>query len=143
QLCLPFGGDSSTPGFGGSGPLSPTANAGNRIPEENAKQGTPIAQWDLSGSSFPAGDLDLQGFTTDISYNVGQTAQFKISSNLAYRMDIYRMGYYGGDGARLVGTVENRPPNDQQSSPGCMTESTTGLVDCGGWSVSATWPIPA
>jgi N,N-dimethylformamidase beta subunit-like protein len=144
QLCLPFSGNSSgPPGSGGSGPLSPTVNPGNRIPEENAKQGTPIAQWDLSGSSFPAGDPELQGFTTDISYNVGQTVQFKVSSNLAYRMDIYRMGYYGGDGARLVGSVENRPANDQQSNPGCMTDSTTGLVDCGGWSVSATWPIPA
>ena len=48
----------------------------------------------------------IQGFATDISVNRGQTVNFKIDTNATnYRLDIYRMGYYGGMGARKVATV--------------------------------------
>src|SRR5262245_21300841 len=63
----------------------------NPIVAENQLPGTPEATWDISG----AGDPNAQGFATDISVNVGQTEQFKISSlSSHYRLDIYRMGYY-------------------------------------------------
>ena len=55
------------------------------------------------------GDPNLQGFATDISVNHGETVHFKIDTPYsAYHLDIYRMGYYGGDGARKVATV---PPS--------------------------------
>ena len=39
----------------------------------------------------------LQGFATDISVNTGQTVRFKVNTAAtAYRLDIYRLGYYGG-----------------------------------------------
>ena len=67
---------------------------------ENAKQGTPQSTWDVNG----AGSAGIQGFATDISVNVGQTQSFKVKTNArSYRLDIYRMGYYGGNGARLRG----------------------------------------
>jgi hypothetical protein len=57
------------------------------------------------------------------------------------------MGYYSGMGARKVASIL---PSAQlpQSQPACQTDSTVGLVgsgleDCGNWSVSASWPIPA
>jgi hypothetical protein len=30
-----------------------------------------------------------------------------------------------------------------QAQPSCLTEPASGLVDCGNWAVSASWPIPA
>ena len=38
---------------------------------------------------------------------VGQTVSFKINdtANASYHVDIYRMGYYQGNGARLVATI--------------------------------------
>src|ERR1700690_3350103 len=74
----------------------------NAIVAENCLPGTPQSTWDVSG----AGDASIQGFTTDISVNQGQTVSFKINTNASnYKLDIYRMGYYGGAGARLVTSV--------------------------------------
>ena len=45
----------------------------------------------------------IQGFATAIAVNAGQTESFKIDTNAsAYTIDIYRLGYYQGDGARLI-----------------------------------------
>ena len=30
-----------------------------------------------------------------------------------------------------------------QKQPACLTDATTGLVDCGNWADSASWPVPA
>ena len=69
--------------------------------------------------------------TTDISAAPGDTVRFKINTTAsAYRLDIYRMGYYGGLGARKVATI--RPTIAlPQSQPACLTNATTGLIDCG------------
>src|SRR3954447_2594632 len=77
--------------------------ATNAITAENLLPGTPQSTWDVSG----AGDATIRGFATDISKNVGQTMSFKINdtANAAYHIDIYRMGYYQGNGARLVATI--------------------------------------
>ncbi len=79
-----------------------------------------------------------------MSVNVGQTESFKIKTEAsAYHIDILRLGYYGGDGARLV--AENVQPTAQlpQTQPECLHESTTGLIDCGNWGVSAQWSVPS
>jgi hypothetical protein len=108
----------------------------NAIEAENCLPGTPASTWDISG----AGDSTIQGFTTDISFNVGQTVSFKVNTPAtSSQLDIYRMGYYQGNGARKVATVNI---SGAQNQPACLTNST-GLYDCGNWSVSATWPIPA
>ena len=52
------------------------------------------------------------------------------------------MGYYQGNGARLVATI----PSSQtlrQVQPSPLTDAATGLVDAGNWSVSASWAVPA
>src|SRR6476646_9245388 len=73
------------------------------IAQENLLPGAPQSQWDVSG----AGDATLQGFATDISVNQGQTVSFKINDTAGapYHIDIYRMGYYQGNGARKVATI--------------------------------------
>ena len=110
----------------------------NPITCENTKPGNPSSEWDVSG----AGDQSIQGFATDISVNRGSTADFKINTDAAsYHLDIYRMGYYGGMGARLVATVAPTATLPQPQ-PACLTDGATGLVDCGNWAVSASWAVP-
>jgi hypothetical protein len=117
------------------------ANCGspaNAIERENCLPGTPQSQWDISG----AGDPSIQGFATDISVNVGETVSFKINTNAtAYTIDIYRMGYYGGMGARLVTSIQPSATLPQVQ-PACVSDSATKLVDCGNWGTSASWQVP-
>jgi len=106
---------------------------------ENSKPGSPASVWDVAGAGSPA----LQGFATDISFAPGETVRFKIKTTAsAYHADIYRMGYYAGNGARKVATV-TPSASLPQSQPACLNDTTTGLVDCGNWAVSATWSVPA
>ena len=115
----------------------PCAAPVNPIVCENSKPGSPPSEWD---DIWGAGDDTIQGFATDISYNAGTTVNFKIKSAAAYRIDIYRMGYYGGNGARKYTTL-NPPLGATQ--PECVTNPTTEIYDCGNWSVSASWAIPS
>jgi hypothetical protein len=111
----------------------------NPIEAENCLPGTPTSTWYLENAGSP----NIRGFTTDISVDAGQTVFFKVTTNaLAYRIDIYRLGYYQGNGARLVATVL---PSAllPQSQPPCRLDSTTGLTDCGNWAVSAAGAAPS
>lgn len=109
----------------------------NAIVAENRFPGTPASQWDLSGP----GSTTLQGFTTDISVNHGSTVYFKIQSGTAnWRIDIYRLGYYQGNGARLMTTINM---TRAQNQPAPVANSSTGEVDAGNWAVTASWAVPA
>lgn len=112
----------------------------NPIPCENSKTGTPASVWNNFNG---AGDANLQGFATDISVNVGGTVSFKVNSGnyTSYTIDIYRLGYYQGNGARKVGSTIPSVPLPQKQ-PACLTDVLTGLIDCGNWGVSATWTVP-
>ena len=112
----------------------------NAIVAENCLTGNPQSEWDVTGG----GDPDIQGFATDISVDQGQTVHFKVDTpSSAYHLDIYRMGYYGGLGARKVATV-TPSATLPQAQPDCIDDpETTGLTDCGNWAESASWAVPA
>jgi len=111
----------------------------NQIEAENCLAGNPQSQWYIQG----AGSSNIRGFTTDISVNVGQTISFKISTNaVLWRIDIYRLGYYQGNGARFITSVSPSVPLPQIQPP-CLTDSSTGLTDCGNWLISASWAVPS
>ena len=115
-----------------------SAWAQNAIVTENALPGNPPSEWDVSG----AGDQSIQGFATDISVDQGETIDFKIRTDASsYRIDIYRLGFYGGDGARKVATVLPSATLPQ-TQPSCISDSATGCLDCGNWDVSASWAVP-
>jgi VCBS repeat-containing protein len=109
----------------------------NPIVLENQKQGNPESEWGIDGD----GDSNIEGFATDISVNHGTTVSFKIDTDSThYRIDIYRLGYYGGMGARKVATIDH---TGLQNQPAPLRDDSTGLVDAGNWSVSASWDVPA
>ncbi|TCM76255.1 uncharacterized protein DUF4082 [Rhizobium sp. BK068] len=111
----------------------------NKTALENMKQGNPISEWGIDGD----GGGTIQGFATEISTNVGQTVDFKIATDSThYRIDIYRLGYYGGDGARKVASID-KSLSTAQIQPHPIVDMSLGLIDCGNWSVSASWQIPA
>ncbi|HYD32472.1 MAG TPA: N,N-dimethylformamidase beta subunit family domain-containing protein, partial [Azospirillaceae bacterium] len=114
------------------------AGTANAIVLENRKAGSPRGEWDITGG----GSTNIQGFAADMSVNLGQTVDFKIKTDSTnYRIDIYRLGYYGGDGARKVGTLQKQL-GAAQVQPNAIVDGATGLVDAGNWNVSASWAVP-
>ena len=84
------------------------SDAPNKIVSENLNAGTPESVWAIHGSIANQGDSQIEGFATQISINAGQTVYFKIdTASSGYTIDIYRLGYYGGDGARLVTSMHH------------------------------------
>jgi hypothetical protein len=121
-----------------SAQVSPTF-AGNPIALENAQPGTPQSVWDVPG----AGSSNIQGFATDISVDHGGTIGFRIgTTSTSYRIEIYRLGYYQGNGARLIATIQRRL-GQPQLQPAPVTDPSTGEVDAGNWTLSAAWAVPA
>ncbi|WP_410001492.1 DUF4082 domain-containing protein, partial [Rhizobium leguminosarum] len=116
--------------------LAAAAAANNLIVLENQKQGNPQSEWGIDG----AGSSNIEGFATDISVDNGKTISFKINTNSTnYRIDIYRLGYYGGMGARKVATMQH---TGLQTQPNPLRNASTGTVDAGNWAVSASWTVP-
>src|SRR5271166_5784053 len=125
----------------------------NSIVTENQLTGTSQSQWDLgSGQNSGEGQYSgfglgttgvtnfIEGFADNISVNHGQTINFKINTNSKnYRIDIYRLGYYAGLGARLITTIQMGSASLQ---PTPLTNAALGLVDAGNWQITASWNVP-
>src|SRR5262249_29151024 len=106
---------------------------------ENSQPGDPESHWRLNS----AGDSTIQGYATSMSVNLGETVFFKISTPASsYHIDILRMGYYQGNGARKLVSRLRPTASLPQSQPACLTDATTGLIDCGNWAISASWAVP-
>src|SRR4051794_17728494 len=98
--------------------------------------------WDITA----AGDPDIQGFATDISVNIGETVHFKIAApgaTAGYKIDIYRLGYYGGARAALVTTTRPTGGVPPTPPPRLKQKGTTGPVDLGEWGGSGKGAGPA
>ena len=132
QLTATSNGQSATTTFG---------DAANKTVTENQKAGTPQSVWAIHGSIASEGDSQIEGFATQISTNAGQTVSFKIdTASSGYTLDIYRLGYYGGDGARLITSMHHSGADNQ---PNPLFNSATNTVDAGNWSVTDSWAIPS
>jgi Domain of unknown function (DUF4082)/Fibronectin type III domain/Bacterial Ig domain len=116
------------------------ASAPNPIVCENALPGTPPSEWQVKG----VGDPTIQGYATSMSVNAGQTESYKINTPASsYHIEILRLGYYGGAGARLIAASVKPTAELPQNQPECLKEAATGLIDCGNWGVSASWTVPS
>jgi hypothetical protein len=120
--------------------------AQNAIVTENLNAGVPASQWDIPlNSNGTFGDKTIQGFGTDISVNVGGTINFKITitsgTNKSFGIKIYRIGYYQGNGARLIADLGTAFTGITQNA--CTFDNSTGLTDCGNWTTTASWAVPS
>jgi methionine-rich copper-binding protein CopC len=116
--------------------LNPANAVPNAISAENALPGT-TDDWEPLYL-----DDAVEGFATQWSVNAGETVDFKIKTAAsAYAIKIYRIGYYGGVGARRVAVV-TPSATLPQIQPAPYRDDITGLVDCSNWAVSASWTVP-
>jgi hypothetical protein len=121
-------------------PAAASAACGNPVQCENQLPGDPTSDWQVVG----AGDPTIQGYATSMSVNAGQTESFKIKTpSTAYHIDILRLGYYGGNGARLIASNLVPTATLPQTQPACLNQASTGLIDCGNWGASASWTVPS
>jgi N,N-dimethylformamidase beta subunit-like, C-terminal len=94
------------------------------VKEENKKPGNP----DWGYVPGPASSV-IEGYFDTTSANVDDTVKLYVSTNWPeYRVDAYRMGYYGGAGARLVWSSPTLPGKLQ---PAPSVDPNTHLVSTG------------
>jgi hypothetical protein len=81
------------------GLLSPAALAGNAIQRENAQPGT--TSWNDPGSSL------VEVYASQIGVAPGGEIDVHVNTRPAarYQLEVYRLGWYGGAGGRLLGCV--------------------------------------
>lgn len=124
---------------------APNASGGEAdrpIAAENSLQGT--RDWQLTrvrldksgGYRSPA----IEGFCSKQSVEAGETIEFFVSTELAtsFQIEVFRMGYYGGAGARLMttlGPLEGHVQPVPPIGPNRVRECT--------WKSSASLEIPA
>jgi hypothetical protein len=108
----------------------------NAIQLENANPGDPT--WDdftvLSGYDV------IAGYGSQISVNRGQSIDFFITTQApSFTIKIYRTGWYGGVGARLM-TDLGSFPGVRQTIP--SPDPVTGLIECR-WPKTTTFTVPS
>ena len=101
-----------------------TKRKSDLIRDENEKPGT--KDWMLSKAAV---DLSskyrcpwIEGYFSRSSARAGETVTLHVSTNPAskFTVDLYRMGYYGGTGARLIsslGSLSTSPRRDEMPLP--------------------------
>jgi Fibronectin type III domain len=123
------------------------ASAQNPIQVENQKAGT--SSWQIGLYPYVnSNDTDqwIRGYADKTSINKGEQITFNITVNPyswkavvpQYTIDVYRVGWYGGLGGRLMkhlGPFQGvQQPGGTSSggvtSPGCPYDSLTGMIAC-------------
>ncbi|MBZ0274621.1 MAG: hypothetical protein K8I60_00670, partial [Anaerolineae bacterium] len=111
------------------------ANAANPVVAENCLPGTD--NWQVTNYQ----PEDIAGFVSADSTTSGSTVNFYITSGgAAFDVYVYRTGYYGGLGARLVDSATGVAG---QVQPPCFSDYVTGFYSCTNWNASYTLDIPA
>ncbi len=115
---------------------------GERIRAENARPGT--TDWQLTRVRINQASYRtslIEGYCSRQSLSAGETLSIHVSTDPArkFTLDIYRMGYYGGMGARHVTTLGPLPGSAQPVPE--MTPEPARLRECR-WEPSVQFPIP-
>jgi hypothetical protein len=83
---------------------------------------------------------NIEGYCSKASVIAGDSLSIFVSTNppSSYDLDLYRMGYYGGKGARLMRSFQNLPGH-QQVTP--VPHPQTNFLECD-WEPSVSFAIP-
>ncbi len=127
------------------------AIAGNAIERENAQLGT--STWKISVARTAS--TQIQAYANATSVQPGKTLTFYVSTQQEgthFLIDIYRLGWYGGDGGRLMTSIEDQVGHAQGyydasthqliGCSSCLVDKKTGLVEAN-WRPSYTLAVPA
>lgn len=124
--------------FPGGPQVGSVVNAAtNPITVENANAGT--TSWQLQNPSTNNG-RQIKGYASATSVNKGGSIDLYITvgtTGQKYKLEVYRMGWYGGTGGRLMTTVTNLT-GTKQTMP---TLDSFGMAACK-WTKSYTLNIP-
>jgi hypothetical protein len=109
-------------------------SSGNPRDVANSGYGIPVAG-DDSRQLAPYNPGVISGYLSKASINRGEAVDLMVSTTLpSFGVQIYRMGYYGGAGSRLITSVSSLPGQNQ----GVPTpDPTTGLIEAH-WTKSYT-----
>ena len=106
----------------------------NWVVAENAKPGSPA--WRIGD---PPKTGNVEGFASQVYAAAGQSVTLYVNSTAPkFRVDAYRIGYYGGAGARLVWSSAELTGKAQ---PACPLTPVVNMVSCDNWTPSLTVPI--
>ncbi len=98
---------------------------------ENRKPGT--RSWAISGSGTP-----ISGYANAISAQAGQRVTLYVSTAAPqFQVTAYRMGYYGGTGARTIWHSSSVPGSQQ---PQCPLAQGINMVECH-WRASLSFVV--
>jgi hypothetical protein len=112
----------------------------NPIQAENANQGAAPATW-LQPAYPPT---SVEGYASELSVLPGEDVHLHVSAEEGhrYRVEVYRLGWYGGLGARLLGCLPSCDGDEAGNRYGRPAVSPTGVVSAG-WPVTDTLSVPA
>lgn len=109
----------------------------NPIQAENSLPGTP--GWDQFASI--AQQDAISGFASSSSVNHGGSIDLYVTTTAAsFTIDIFRVGWYQGIGARLIQSLGTFPGVHQ---PIPAPDPVTGIVSCSNWSKTTTLNVPS
>jgi len=121
-----------------------TNHNANPIIMENLKPGDPNWRVPTTG--------DITGYSETSSVNSGDTIRFAVSTTgTAFNLAVYRLGWYGGDGGRLLFSVKSVTAKDQGNwmpnsfgvarCPTCQVDVLTGMI-AADWTWSYSLQVP-
>lgn len=135
----------------GSNPSAPTPTGNNKIIRENALLGT--TSWQIPQGK--ASTIQIQAYANATSVAQGEQLSFYVSTlkeGTPYWLSIYRLGWYGGYGGRLLFTSSeqtghaqgyfNEQAHQLVNCTSCLIDSTTGLVESR-WNLSYNLTVPS
>ncbi|MFK7897863.1 MAG: N,N-dimethylformamidase beta subunit family domain-containing protein [Myxococcota bacterium] len=137
--------------FGAVSAHAQCASAPNPIVCENALAGS--EGWRIDGQLSTDTGGEIQGYASATSVDTGDSIDFHVTvaGDASWTLEIYRMGWYGGMGGRLLVLPAGSPaqPLAGVQQPTCLTPDPPDLpegylasVDCD-WSSSYTLAVPA
>jgi hypothetical protein len=138
QLTLgPSGITTVTATAAGIGSVTFKAVVQNAVYFENQQPGT--TAWRMS-NPVTAATPEIAGYASATSVNKGGSLPFKVSlaQTGQYTIAVYRLGYYGGQGGRLMGSFG--PFSGVVQAPCNVTEPASLLVECN-WTTSFTLQV--
>jgi len=112
---------------------NPLLAAPNPISLENARSGSP--KWELVN---PALGHEIEGYADKVSTAPGETLRLYVSSlSPRFTVEVFRMGWYGGAGARRVLELRSLA-GVRRAIP--KPRGDDGLVECN-WPLSCRLPV--